>query len=326
MSVSAADAAEQPAAVQIAEAARAVLVPQDAATDGVLTVFDNSLWVQCLSSHYLPGWRCDAAGLRGQPWLHHLMTADREARLFALGFGPDTVTGNFIAQLPRTTTPQALAEIVLRVLTEGYGAKVEDLEVNTARLKTERCHPRIRSGADRGGSILAPGLGFAKDADAGCVVANPLNINNNDATDILIPNGGRVDLNTRYGAAMTAELEKVETAPKGVDAFVIFQAGPAYVQCQHDFDGNRMYCEAVSEDAVGHALARVLTTERKAKLTAAGFEPPGKVMNYWRFYPRPQYDLPAVTKALLDVLKNAYGYQGTPPLTVTTALDKERPL
>ena len=142
----------------------------------------------------------------------------------------------------------------------------------------------------------------------------------------MIPNGGRIDLDARYGTAMTAELQKVESAPKGVDSFVIFSAGLAYVQCLHDIDGNRMYCEAVSEDAIGHSLAHILTTERKAKLAAAGFEPPGKVMNYWRFYPKPQYDLAGVTKALLDVLRNAYGYQGTPPLQVETAQETKRAL
>jgi hypothetical protein len=87
-----------------------------------------------------------------------------------------------------------------------------------------------------------------------------------------------------------------------------------------------MSCEAVSEDAVGKPIARILTPERKAKLIAAGFTPPGRVMNCSRFYPDAEYNMPLLAEALLRILKEAYGYQGAPAMEVSTEAEDKRPL
>jgi hypothetical protein len=318
-------AAEPTPREQIVKGVVEVLQPRDPTQDGVLTVAEGNLWVQCLSTASLDTWRCEAAGLEGQPWLRHVLTAQRQERLSKLGFVPDATTGNFLALTPVTTPPDRLADRMLAALTEAYGASADDIEVLADRLPARPCHVRLHAEADRGGSILTPHWGIAKDARRGCGVNADSDAFNRDDPTTIAPHPG-ADIEGRYLKGMAAALQALENSPKGKDAYVIFDAGPAYVQCMHDIDGKRMYCEASSEDAVGRPIERILTPDRVAKLTEAGFLPPGKVMNYSRFYPRGQYDAKAVAKALLTVLHDAYGYEGDPPLTLTTAGTKERPL
>jgi hypothetical protein len=294
--------------------------------DGLVTVSDNNLWVQCLSSHYFKTWRCEAAGLEGQPWLRHVLTVERQDRLATLGFAPDNEVGNFVARVASATATSLMADRIIAVLTQAYGAKAEDLTVSVDTLRSARCHTRLRADADRGGSILTPSWGFAKDAAEGCRVgASAAGLNYDDPAAVLPPATG-IDLEARYLSAMTAALQDLEASPEGKDAYVIFAAGPAYVQCLHDIADKQIYCEAASDDAVGAPVRRILTPDHLAKLADAGFEPPGKVMNFHRFYAQAQYDATAVAKALLSVLRDAYDYGGAPPLMLTTASEKERPL
>jgi hypothetical protein len=111
--------ADTPLATQIVDRVNAVLVQENARTDGILTVRNDNQFVQCLGSHFLPAWRCEAAGLEGQPWLRHVLTAERQATLAQLSFRPDPKFGNFVALIPKTTAPDALAGLLVRVLTEG---------------------------------------------------------------------------------------------------------------------------------------------------------------------------------------------------------------
>jgi len=317
----------QPAGLpELEKGIEAVMVPQSAERDGVLTVSDGNLFVQCLNSQYLPAWRCDAAGFEGEPWLRHVLTAARQERLIALGFRPDKETGNFVAFLPKATPPDALEERILLVLRDAYGVRPDDITVRAEQVKSGLCHRRIKPNADLGGSILTPRWGFAKDAAKDCRTVSGADALNRDDPAAVLPDVGGIDLDALYVRPMTAELQRLETVGKGHDAYVIFDATPAYVQCMHDRDGDRMYCEAASDDAVGKPVERILTPERKAKLIEAGFEPPGKVMNYRRFYPRAQYDMEAVAKALIDVLRQAYGYRGAPAMTVATETGHKRPL
>jgi len=317
------DAPPQP---QIAEGVKAALMSEDKRTDGILTVRDGNQFIQCLATHFLKTWRCEAAGLEGQPWLRHTLTPERQAKLAALGFEPDPKLGNFLVRLPKTAEAEAMAALLYRALTEGYGVKPEDIRVKAEELPARRCHQRIMANHELGGLIRTPTIGLERDAAPGCRIEANYDAANYDDPKAVIPPAQGIDVGARYIPAMTAELQRLEKLGDDVEAFSIFIAGPAYVQCMHDGAGKRMYCEAVSEDAVGKPIERILTPERKAKLLAAGFAPPGKTMNYSRFYPAGQYDMPALARTLLGILKEAYGYEGAPPMTLTTEKQTEQPL
>ncbi len=153
---------------QLVRAIEAVLVPLDSGRDGVLTVADDDFYVQCLSSRYLHGWRCEAAGSAAQPWLGQVLTPKRQARLAALGFHPDAATGNFVSNPPRTTPPKVLAGNILTALTKVYGADDSDVTIAAEWIDAAPCHPRMRAGVDGGGSIPTPRWGRVADADPGC--------------------------------------------------------------------------------------------------------------------------------------------------------------
>jgi hypothetical protein len=322
--------AEPARRAEIAQGVAAVLLAENDKTDGILTVAEGNLYVQCLDSHFLPEWRCESAGIEGQPWLQHVLTSDARAKLAALGFAPDPETGNFVALLPKATAPEALAGTILQVLTEVYGARPEEIGVKAEKLRSARCHRRIKAGHDLGRAILTRIVGFKQDAEKNCKPKSrsaEMEAAADDDTDESRPApvaAPGIDVDARYLTPMAAELERLRAA--GPHAYVIFAAEPAYVQCKHDAEGKRMYCEAASADAVGKQVARILTPERQAKLIAAGFAPPGRVMNYSRFYSDAEYNTPLLAKALLRVLRQAYGYQGTPAMTVSTETGGKRPL
>jgi hypothetical protein len=307
---------------QIVAGVSSVLAPMEKTRDGVLTVYDGNMFVQCLASHRLPNWRCEAAGLEGEPWLRHVLTPERQARLIALGFKPDPSFGNFVADIPKTTAPEALADLILRALIEGYGATPDALNIRAERIESARCHKRIKSGADRGGSILTPNWGYAKDAVVGCGTPGPDHMNYDDPASTMPQPDGR-DTRSVYLIYMAEELKRLESVK---NSYVIFEAGPAYVQCMNDDEDRKIYCEAASADAVGAPIERILTPDRIAKLYAAGFKPPGKTMNYARFYPQADYTKAAIAQALLDVLKDAYGYYGAPKMNLETEQGVKRAL
>lgn len=314
---------------EIVQGIAAVILAENDKTDGILTVSESNLFVQCLRSHLLPQWRCESAGTEGQPWLHDVLTPERRAKLAALGFVPDAETGNFVSTPLKAIAPDALAGTILQVLTEIYGAVPEEIEVKAEKLRSARCHRRIKVGYDRGRAILTKSIGLKQNAEKGCkLTSGPHEAEAADETDAETGTPPAapppVDVDEHYLTPMAAELDRMRQA--GPHAFVIFEAKPAYVQCQHDAEGKRMYCEAASADAVGKAVANILTPERKAKLIAAGFAPPGRVMNYSRFYPDAEYSIPLVARALLRVLRESYGYQGTPAIAVITEKGGTRPL
>jgi hypothetical protein len=177
--------------------------------------------------------------------------------------------------------------------------------------------------ADHGGALLTPNFGFPRYSVDGCAVGSHADaLNYDDPKSVMLGSTGE-DLDERYLPAMTAGLRRLELIGKTEGFYVIYIAGPAYAQCQFDVDGKQFYCEASSAEAGGKPIERILTPERRAKLAEAGFEPPGRVMNYSRLYPRSQYDAAAVAKALLHVLIDSYGYQGAPEMTVKTELSDD---
>lgn len=312
---------------QIAEKARGVLAPPPLDDDGLLTVAYGGIFVQCLSTH-APSWRCEAAGLRGQPWLSHVMTHEGAAFFAKYGFQLDPATGNYRRDLARTTRPEQLASLIVNTLSGGYGVDLADpevaadLEIHEEWLLLESpCHLRMRANNVDGGALVTPEYGWENRnyADTSCSVAPP-------APDVDVPTeptpsappSSLVDLDAYYGAAIAAELTRLEQRKEDEDRYSIFSVSAGYIQCQADLDDRKLYCEAASADAVGPPLAGVLTPERAALLLKAGFKPPGRTMNFWRYYPYARYDQRTVAHALLAVLHDCYGYAGAPALMLST--------
>lgn len=285
-------AADVPPRQQLVQVIADVLGPVRPRSDGVLTVSNGNLFVQCLNSHFQPAIRCEAAGFGGEPWLHNVLTPERQDRLLALGFKPERVEGNFIHTVERPAAPEALAGLLIQVLVEGYGATEANLTVRAEWIRSKHCPDRIRSGTDGGGSIRTPHWGFKQDLVPGCEFSKATSSTKRGVTQDLVADtpSQPFDLQARYADPMAKELDRVAAAPKKAHAYVIFEGKPAYVQCDSRPKDDAMYCEAVSADAVGPAMARLLTPERVDRLRAAGFTPPGKVMNYWRLYPRREYN------------------------------------
>ncbi len=325
-------AAAQPLEVRIEAGVREVSVPQRPGIDGVLTVADGGIYVQCLARANAQRWRCEAAGFEGQSWLTHVLTPGRQDTLVARGFTPDHETGNFVRDLPRSLPPEDLAALLIGVLTDGYGVPRDEIEVYSDWLPARPCHLRLSADNVDGGALVTHHYGreSIRYASFSCrIVTHPNAMNYDDPKAPVpgAPTSGPVDLDARYGAAMAAQLLRLEGKPPGEDRYAIFGIGTGYVQCLADVKEQQMYCEAASDDAVGLPLARILTPARKAKLLAAGFEPPGQSMNYARMYPFRDYDPRAMAHALLGVLREGYGYEGAPELTLSTEHEvRDRPL
>jgi len=320
-------AAAQATSAIIVKGIQKILVPQRPKQDGILTVKENTLYVQCLNRAEADVWRCEAAGLEGEPWLRNVLTEERQEKLIALGFKPDKSFGNFVRIFPRSTRPSVLARTLLDVMTQIYGADADGIDALTDWLPAQPCHPRIMAGHDRGGSIAAHHWGFAQDISKGCQIVENTNGMNYDDPNAVVPGappGGEIDLDARYSAAIVAQIKRLEGGQKHI--WAIFDTGLPYVQCELDPDDHAIYCEAASDDAVGAPLARILTPARRQNLLDAGFEPPGKVMNFARIYPLDRYDETAIAHALLAVLHDAYGYGGAPEIILTTETGKPTPL
>jgi len=319
--------ADDAPAVVVAKSIRKVLTPHQPKWDGILTVHDNMLFVQCINRAEAPDLRCEAAGLEGEPWLRNVLTAARQNGLIARGFRPDATSGNFVRSFPRSIKPAKLAGIILGVLTEIYGADADNIAALADWLPALPCHPRLMADHDRGGSIATPRWGFAQDTAKGCEIVTNTDGFNDDDPDAVAPGAppeGEVDLDARYAAPIAAQIKRLESGRKHI--WAIFDAGIPYLQCQFDEPDNAIYCEAASDDASGAPLARILTPARRQKLLDAGFETPGKVVNFRRFYPLARYDETAVARALLAALHDGYGYGGTPALVLHTEKGDATPL
>lgn len=146
-------------AMAIAKGIKQVLTPRRSKLDGILTVHDNTLFVQCINRAGASDLRCEAAGLEGEPWLRNVLTRERQDTLIARGFKPDTTYGNFVRTFPRSIKPDQLAATILGVLTQIYGADADNIAALTDWLPAQACHPRIMASHDRGGSITTPKWG-----------------------------------------------------------------------------------------------------------------------------------------------------------------------
>ena len=308
---------------KIVNGVRQVLVPERPAADGVLTVADGNFYLQCLNRPRNSFWQCESAGLEGESWLHYALTPARQERLNTLGFRVDPSSGNFVSRIPRKTEPETLAALLEQVLAEGYGVPPDEIQVYADWLASVPCHTRIGADADNGGSILTPSWGYMKDAVDGCSLTKvpmpaDLPAPSPPTPPSKAPPASLAALDKRYAEAIAKQLDRLRNGAEKQDIWAIFTADIAYIQCQYDHDGRQMYCEAASVDAIGPELAPFLTPARQHLLVRAGYHEPGRVMNYWRYYRSDQYTPAKIANSMLAVFFQAYGYRGTPALTLVT--------
>ncbi len=272
--------------------------------DGFATVWDGNKYVQCrhMRDRAL---RCEAAGALLQPSLAHVLVREKVARLATLGWHLDPSFGNYVQIFPKEVPPAQVAERILQALAEGYDANVTDLEIRTDWIASQPCPPRNGYTQNLAGMINdAPAM--ASTAIRGCAYTPPATPSIRSAADLIVA----------YGTRATAEIQRLRINSDR-DVFVVFETGGGYVQCTPDASPPAIYCEAQSADS-WEFLANVLTSERVARLHAAGYTDPGRGPNYWRTYPLTDFDDVAIARELLTILYDVYGYKGSPTLKFKT--------
>lgn len=276
--------------------------------DGYAAVWDGNKYVQCGVTGD-GGLRCEAAGALMQPTLSSVLTADRVARLAALGWRPDFHFGVYVRTFPASTPTAQVAAEALRALAEGYDAQIDNLDVENDWVTSEPCPPRNGPGQNLAGII--------NDAPVmqATAVHDCLYLPTNDAqADPAVATSDA--LFTRYGARITAEIQRLRINA-GRRVFVIFDAGIGFVQCSGNDAPGAIYCEAQSA-YYWPPLSTILTPERVARLHAVGFADPGRTANYSKVYPLSTYSDAQIAGEVVTVLHDAYGYNGVATLAIST--------
>ena len=127
-----------------------------------------------------------------------------------------------------------------------------------------------------------------------------------------------MELIDTYATRVSGEIQRLRVnigRPKFV--FVVLDTGGGYVQCGPRSQPPAIYCEAQSAES-WPVLTRILTPDRVARLHAAGFSDPGRSPNYSKTYPVDQFSDLAITRELLTILYDVYGYDGSPKLEFKT--------
>ena len=295
---------------------------------GYATAWDGNRFIQC---HYQGDLtlRCEAAGVRMQPSLAHILTTARLARLTDLGWRPEPHFGGYAITFPAITPREEAADRILRTLVEGYDAHLDQLEVETDWIADQPCPPRNGPGQNLAGMVNdAPAMASA--AVTACdYTPRPMQTPAPQPGQTLAASAAAsapaatLDENVeREAPRVFAEIQRLRINQRR-DVFAIFDTGAGYVQCQPDADPPTIYCEAQSADN-WPALARVLTPERIARLHAAGYQDPGRSSNYSRSYPADRSEDDHIADQILRVLHDVYGYSGAARLKVTTESDPGR--
>jgi hypothetical protein len=276
--------------------------------DGYATIWDGNKYVQCrrLADRSL---RCEAAGALMQSSLEHVLTAERVARLTALGWRLDPSFGNYVQVFPADAASSLVADKIIQVLGEAYDAKVAELEVQSTWVLSEPCPPRNGPSQNLAG-IVSDAPSMAATAVHTCFYKPKADLGPN------LPATSAAELNGFYGAKVTAEIQRLRVNARR-RVFAVFQAGIGYVQCEPDISPPTIYCEAQSADS-WEALASVLTPERVHRLHELGFADPGRAPNYSKTYITDQFDDTTIASELLTVLHDVYGYTGQPTLKIIT--------
>jgi hypothetical protein len=276
--------------------------------DGYAAIWDGNKYVQCrrLADRSL---RCESAGTLMQSSLEHVLTAERVARLIALGWRLDPSFGNYVQVFPADAPSSLVADKIVQVLGEAYDANVAELEVQSTWVPSEPCPPRNGPSQNLAG-IVNDAPSMAATAVHTCVYKPQADLGPN------LPASSAAELIGFYGAKVTAEIQRLRVNARR-RVFAVFEAGIGYVQCQPDISPPTIYCEAQSAES-WEALASVLTRERVHRLHELGFADPGRAPNYSKTYATDQIDDIAIASELLTVLHDIYGYTGQPTLKIKT--------
>jgi hypothetical protein len=273
--------------------------------DGLAAVWDGNKYVQCRRMRDDRVFRCEAAGALMQPSLDHVLAPERIARLAALGWRLDPSFGNYVQVFPENMSASEVASKILQALAEGYDADLANLEVRSDWISSQPCPPRNGPTQNLAGLINdAPAM--AATAIHACAYTPPPSPSIRSAADLV----------GIYGTRVTGEVQRLRI---NLDrrVFFVLETGAGYVQCEPQTSPDAIYCEAQSADSWA-ILASVLTSERVARLHAAGFFDPGRAPNYWRTYPLGEFDDAAIARELLTILYDVYGYRGSPKLKLPT--------
>jgi hypothetical protein len=276
--------------------------------DGFATIWDGNKYIQCKR---LPdrGLRCEAAGTLMQSSLERVLTPEHISQLTSLGWRLDPSFGNYVQTFPAGITPNLVADKILQVLAEAYGANISDLEVQSTWVASEPCPPRNGPTQNLAGIVNnAPSM--AATAVHACSYTPKPDLGPS------VPATSSAELMDFYGVRVTGEIQRLRiNSTRRV--FAVFQAGIGYVQCEPNSSPPTIYCEAQSAES-WEALTSILTPERIARLHNAGFADPGRAPNYWKNYPVDQIDDATIARELLAILHDVYGYNGLPKLEVLT--------
>jgi len=273
--------------------------------DGLATIWDGNKYVQC-SLQLDRALRCEAAGTLMQPSLARVLTPDRIARLMALGWTLDPSCGNYVRLFPSELPVRNISERILQALKDAYDADTTDLEAASDWIKSEPCPPRHGPSQSLAGKITSASA-MASVSVRGCSYKP-------GPEDEPFPQAGsKADLITIYQTRVTGELQRLRVnIDRQKFTWFVMSTGAGYIQCG-TAPPRAIYCEAQSAES-WPVLARILTTERVAKLYAAGYADPGRAPNYWKNYPLDEFADRAVAEELLTILYEVYAYSGVPAL------------
>jgi hypothetical protein len=222
------------------------------AEDGFATVWDGNKYVQC-GRRPDASLRCEAAGTLMQPSLAHVLSPERVGRLTALGWRRDPSFGNYVQTFPPGMPATEVADRILQVLSEGYGANLADLDVESTWVPSEPCPARNGPSQNLAG-IVSNARSMAATAVHAC------SYRPEPGTGPSLPLSSAAQLIGFYGARVTGEIQRLRV---NIDrhVFAIFDLGIGYIQYAPQTSPPGIYCEAASADSWA-ALASVLTPER----------------------------------------------------------------
>ena len=277
---------------------------------GYATIWDGNKYVQCRRQPDR-AMRCEAAGTSMQPSLRNVLTGDRLKRIASLGWTIDPSFGNYAQTFPPDAPTARIAEHVLQILSEAYGADITALEIKTDWIADVPCPPRNGPTQNLAGIVNdAPAMRATALHTCSYVAAS----------DTPKRAGSASELIAIYGATATAEIQRLRiNAARRV--FAVFSAGIGYVQCMPETPDSALYCEAQSAESWA-ALTSILTPDRVSLLHKAGYAEPGRAPNYWKSYPFDKYSAAAVASEILTILHDVYGYDGATKLEVLTESSK----
>lgn len=271
---------------------------------GYATIWDGNKYVQCrrLANRDM---RCEAAGVTLQPSLARVLNAEGQSRLVALGWVLDPAFGNYTRTFPGDMPTAQIADHVLKALTEAYAINIPDLEFGTSWVVDMPCPPRNGPSQNLAG-MINDAKSMLPTALLSCSYKAPETPQRAETLAALL---------TLYGPRTTAEIQRLRiNATQQI--YVVFDSGIGYIQCMPEMPPVALYCEAQSAES-WPALTAVLTPDKIARLTTAGYAEPGRAPNYSKSYPLTLTDT-AIATEILTLLHSVYGYTGSTRLKIRT--------